>query len=249
MTHMTFAEYLLKPWTPLSGTAGANAGGGEGGKKEAMLRDFAFHVTSLLTLKGHDATSRRSNPSANRAQNSRGKPCSFQNLGVNAVQCESTSSLSASTRRTSSMLVVTLDATTQSTPADAVSLLIASLDALSTTDNVDYCRLCLSKNHKTLQCTFILEDNLKVISCLFDSNFKQLPTQADRTNDRSGRGGLCNKSRSYGGNISQETMVFMSDPENSFGPQQPALEGQKNQVRRPRQAPPIFGNLTNCHGP
>lgn len=80
-----------------------------------------------------------------------------------------------------------LDTTTQSTPLSTTSSLIASLNALSTMDNAAYCRVCLSKNHKTSQCIFIPEEKRQLFKHVHDSNIKQLPARADRTNNRSGQ--------------------------------------------------------------
>lgn len=60
-----------------------------------------------------------------------------------------------------------------STFSDALSLQIASLNALSATENAAYCSVCLSKNHKTSQCFFILEEVKKAFTSFRDTNFKQ----------------------------------------------------------------------------
>lgn len=64
--------------------------------------------------------------------------------------------------------------TSYSFPASAYALpsLMASLDALSTMNNAAYCRVRLSKSHKTSKCTFIPEGKRKAVVSFPDINFK-----------------------------------------------------------------------------
>lgn len=78
-----------------------------------------------------------------------------------------------------------LDTTTYRTLLDAISSMIASLDALSTMNNTGYCKVCLFKNNKMSQCSFILENKPQIFGRFRDSNHKQLPTRTERTNPRS----------------------------------------------------------------
>lgn len=140
-----------------------------------------------------------------------------------------------------------LDRTTQSTPSDVISPLIASLNALSTMHNATYCRVCLSKSHKTSQCIYIPEDKRKIFMRFLNSNFKQLPTRADPANDQSSRGGFRDRNRSFRGSTSQEAKVSTLAPRNTTCTQQPALEEPKNEVRGPCQAPLTIESLTGRH--
>lgn len=86
------------------------------------------------------------------------KPCSSHKSGLNVVQTKSTSSLSAPLRSTSGSSVAALDKTTQSGSSDAILLLITSINAVSTMTSAAYDRVCLRKNHRTIQNTVNTED-------------------------------------------------------------------------------------------
>lgn len=112
---------------------------------------------------------------------------------VIAVRSRSASIVPASTRRASGTLLTGLDTTTQSSPSSANSSLIANLDAFWAMDNAVSLRTCLSKKHGSSQCSIIPVDKLQVVRRFCNSNFRQLPTSTDHTNDQSGRGGLWNR--------------------------------------------------------
>lgn len=80
-----------------------------------------------------------------------------------------------SMRNTSGTSVLAIDHAAyqlSSASLDVLSLLVASLDALSTMDNAAYYRVCFSRNHKTSQCTFIPQEKKYAFTCFCDANFK-----------------------------------------------------------------------------
>lgn len=112
------------------------------GKKEENIHDLAFHATSFPRLQGQDLASKRTNPAATRPQTNFGKPWTSHRSGVNDVRTNSIFRASAATRRTLGTLVVPLNKTRQSTPPNAISFLIESLDVLPTMNSASYCRVC-----------------------------------------------------------------------------------------------------------
>lgn len=140
------------------------------GKKKAYLHDFAFHAKSLILLQEHDITSKRTSPSTSKQKTHRENPWFFHKSDVNVVRRSSSYCLPVSLRETSDTAVIALDTTTQSTPSEAISSLIASLDALSTMDDAAHCRVCLSKNHMTSQISFITKNKRKASRRFRDFN-------------------------------------------------------------------------------
>lgn len=130
-------------------------------------------------------------------------------------------SLSAFMRRTLGMSVVTLGTVAKATPLSAIYLLIASFDALSTTNDVDYCRVYLGKDQEPLRCTFILKKKRHIFTCLRKKNFKQLPTRLDCVTKRLGQKQFHSWNRPYQKNTFQETKVFASLPREALSSPQP----------------------------
>lgn len=124
--------------------------------KKANLHDLALHETSLLLLQRHDVTPKWTTTAETKQQHKSHweKPWSSQKPTVNDVRSGSTSSTLASSRDTSGTSVLENGHTASQSSnesSDALYLLIANLDALSTIANAFYCRQCLSKNHMTSQ--------------------------------------------------------------------------------------------------
>lgn len=128
-----------------------------------------------------DVTSKQTSRIGQKSQNQRGKPWSSYKLRVNLVKSGSILSLSAFTRNTSGMPVLAMGHTaSQSSPTltDALFSKIVSLEALSMMAYSVSCRVCLFKSHKTLQSTFIRENERSSFTRFRDANFKQLSTSS-----------------------------------------------------------------------
>lgn len=131
-------------------------------RMDANQHDLATHTTSLHLLYGHDVTSRQTKPTEPKPENQRGKTWSSPNSCINSVMRRSTSSPPASTRSISSTPVLAMNhAAPQSSPSssNAFSLLATIIGALSTIYSTAYCVVCLSKNRKTSQYTFLPEES------------------------------------------------------------------------------------------
>lgn len=137
---------------------------------------------------------------------------------VNNVQSGSMFSLLASTRRATKPTVIALDSWTQFSLAHTTSLLTAILDTPPAMNDDVYCINCLSKNHGTLQCTLVSEDNPRVLTGFRGFHVVQLPTPTDRTGERSCRKVLWTKKRPYRGSTSHKTMVSTWALENNSCP-------------------------------
>lgn len=110
-----------------------------------------------------------------------------------------------------------------------------------------YCITCFSKNHRSSLCTFISEDNFRVLKRLRDSNFKQLLTCTSRTKDRTCHVDFRNKNHSYQRDTFKETKVSATARENSLLPQQPALEIENDRTKGLFYVPQTIESLTSRH--
>lgn len=157
---------------------------------DANLDQPAFHATSSLRLQGHDMTSRQTNATELKPQNQRRKPLSPYKSGVSPVKIGSSPSPSAFMINTSRTLVCAMShAASQLSPksSDELSLLVVRLNALLTMTNVAFCRVCMSRNHKTSQCSFIQKIKRDAFTSFCNANIQQLSTRAMRGNERSDR--------------------------------------------------------------
>lgn len=192
-----------------------------GNKKIKNLQNLAFHATSLLRLQGHDSSRKQTRPIGPKPQNQRTKTWSSHKSGRNAVRSGSASSSSISKGNISGMQVLEMSHNaSQSLPAstDASSLLVVCLKILSTMANAAYCRVCLSKNHKKSQCTFIKGESRNASTSCCNANTEQVQKCPTFGRDRSGQAAFRNRYRPYRHRSSYETKVSTTTQGNSAQP-------------------------------
>lgn len=151
------------------------------GEDGANLQNLAFQSTSLHKLPGSYLASQKTNLLLTRPQTQRRKRCSLLVSSGIAVKSKSTTSTSDDSRKALGTPVIALGTKTQWTPPSAISLLTASIDALQGMYNTAYCKIYLSKNHKTLQCCFFPKEKCQVFARFQGSSLKKLSTSTDCT--------------------------------------------------------------------
>lgn len=109
---------------------------------------------------------------------------------VQVVEYRSTSSLPTFSRHYSGTPVMVIDLSMN--PTDAVSLLIANMDLLSTIDGAPFCRVYRQENCPTSQCPFIPDDHREHFNKLRENSCKPYvsATNVTQTNELEEKGNL-----------------------------------------------------------